>query len=315
MIKKMSSILLLVFVFGGALLLVSVVSATLNTIATATLTITNSDPVASNMAITNSAPIVLTAGTTTTVTATFTVTDNNGCEDIDSYASLKTSAKFFRTDLTSACTPDDANCYLMTCGPKTGCTPGGTDIDATYTCTAAVQFYADATGAGSPNAATDWTASATPEDSAHDGGTVSSAAKEMGTLTALDAAAAINYSSLTLGSNTGTTDQTTAIANKGNRIIDTEVNGYGANSGDTTNAMACTIGTIPIANEKYGLVSAATSYASLTGTLSGTAFQITSFNLSPGLSASKNIYWGMALPSTGVGGTCSGTVVFTPVTH
>ncbi|MDP3882566.1 MAG: hypothetical protein Q8Q48_00735 [Candidatus Staskawiczbacteria bacterium] len=302
-------ILFIVSILGGIILLPAPKAEAVQ--ADATLTVTNSLPVGSSVSIdAAAASVTLTEATTATVTATFTVTDNNGCDDIDSHISNDTVAVFFRTNVAggAACTPDDANCYSMSCGAKAGCTPGGSDLTATFSCTADVQFYADATDAGATYEANDWTATATPRDSAGTDGTPSSDTIEMDSLTALSATASITYGALALGADTATTDQTTVITNTGNRQIDAQVDGYGAEDGDGK-SMACTIGTVSIELEKYD-ISASTAYASKTA-LSDTAATITAFNLAQGASSTKDIYWGMGLPETGVGGSCTGKVNFT----
>jgi hypothetical protein len=274
-------------------------------------TINDIPPVASNVSIANASPIVLTSGDTTTVTANFTVTDNNGCTNIDS-GLTKTTAKFYRTALGVSCTPNNANCYAMSCTQDIGSCTG---LTATYTCTAPVQFYADPTDSTATNYPnTTWSATAIPADStgANIGGEASATAI-MGSLTAFNATTSINYTSLGLASNTGTTDYTTEIDNEGNRIIDVEVDGYAQTSNDG-NAMKCAIGTIPISYEKYSL-SSGQDYTTQKAPLTGTATQLSSFDLNPGASAKKYIYWGIATPASGVGSSCSGKVDLTVVDH
>lgn len=282
--------------------------------ATSQASVTNVLPTASNVSINSgAASITLTEGTTTTVTVTFTVTDNNGCEDIDSHASNQTEAVFYRTNVTggSGCTPDNNNCYTMNCTQDVGsCTAGGSDLDATYTCTVDVQFYADATDAGTYEA-TDWTATAIPRDNAGTDGTTASDTIEINTLTALDVTATINYGTLALGENTGTTDQTTVVTNTGNDDpIDIQLDGYGSVDGDGK-AMVCTIGSIPIGNERYSLT-ASTDWSTKTQ-LTDTPTTLTTFDLAKGASSTKDVYWGLGMPSTGVGGSCTGYVNFTAV--
>lgn len=326
--KIFFGILFIVGVFGVLIFLTPSAKATLNTSATASLTVTNSAPVVSSQAITGGNTVTLTAGDVHTVTATFTVTDNNGCQDIDILTpTTVTTAKLFGGAATSACTPSSStreNCYAMSCTQDAlSCTAGGADLDATYTCTADVYYYADPSDGGTYNGVT-WTLDVTPADNA--GAASSNTTKNniaVQTLTAVDVTqTAISYGAMALGGNTDTQtpkDQTTEVKNKGNRTIDAEVKAYGANSGDTTHSMTCTVGSLLMSGnyEGYTLVSNSTVFASLTP-ITGSYVQLTGFNTAPttdGSTSSKNIYWGMALPSTGVGGSCSGTVAFTAVTH
>jgi len=132
----------------------------------------------------------------------------------------------------------------------------------------------------------------------------------MNSLIALDVTATINYGTLALGTNTGTTDYTTTVTNTGNRQIDIQLDGYGSTDGDGK-AMVCTIGSITIGNERYSLT-AATAWSAKTQ-LTDTATTLTTFDLAKGASSTKNVYWGFGMPSSGVGGSCSGKVNFTAV--
>jgi len=221
----------------------------------------------------------------------------------------------YRTNVTggAGCTPDALNCYSMSCSQDAGsCTAGGADLAATYTCTASVQFYADATDAGT-YITTDWTATATPRDNAGTDGTTAADTIEMDTLTALNVTTTIAYGALALGANTTTTDQTTVVTNTGNNDpIDIQLDGYGATDGDGY-SMTCTIGTITIGNERYSLT-AATDWSTKTQ-LTDTAANVTTFDLAKGASSTKNVYWGFGMPSTGVGGSCTGKVNFTAITN
>jgi len=42
---------------------------------------------------------------------------------------------------------------------------------------------------------------------------------------------------------------------------------------------------------------------------------VSTFNLAKGASSTKNVYWGFGMPSTGVGGSCTGKVNFTAITN
>jgi len=313
--KKPIKTIFVLFIFSIFVGILSASKVDASASATATLTVTNSVPVASNVVISAGATMTLTSGTTTTETVTFTVTDNNGCQDIDSNTT-KTTVVLYRTDVSGgvACTPDNANCYAMSCTQDaSSCTAGGTDLNATYTCTVAVQFYADPTDTGAAHAATTWTAGAVPADNAGATTANTSTTAEMVSLTSLSVTTTVNYTSLALGADTGTTDQTTVVTNTGNRPIDTQVGGYGTASNDTY-SMSCTIGTIPIANEKYS-TTASTAYASKISLVTDTSPATITTNIVAGTSSTGDIYWGMGLPATGVGGTCSGHIVFTAVNH
>jgi hypothetical protein len=124
----------------------------------------------------------------------------------------------------------------------------------------------------------------------------------------LNVTTSITYGELALNGITGdTTDFDTTVTNTGNKAsIGTQVK-----SGAAT-AMACTIGTIPVGNEKYDDVST-TAYASK---IALTAGDVTVADVAAAKGASSNtdtVGWGLQMPETGVDGSCTGTVVFTAI--
>jgi len=252
-------------------------------------------PVASGVAINGTdASITLTENSTTNVVVTATVTDNSGCADI-----LKVTVKFYKT-ATGAGAADNANNHY------TLITPAVVQDDceglvATYTATIPVQYYADPA---------EWTAQVTPTDEAD--GTVATDTITMNVLTALDLTGPIAFGELALNTDTGTTDKIATVTNTGNVAIGVAVDGYGIENGDGL-AMKCTIGSITIGNEKYSKT-ASTAYASKTP-LTDTAATVADFSVAQRTTTKTTgkIYWGFGLPLNGVGGSCSGTVVFTAI--
>lgn len=272
--------------------------------------VTNALPVSSGVMLApEDATITLTENTTTNVIVTATVTDDNGCEDISSV-----SVKIFRTDLTASCSNDANNCYTQAATMDSGtCTSGGSDLSSTWTATIPVQYYADPTDVGSTYASTTWSAHVTPSDSI--GGTAGSDdIKEMSTLTALNVTSSIAYGALALGADTGTTDQTTVVTNTGNISIGTQLDGYGSVSGDGK-SMICSIGSTIVGNEKYS-ITALQDYSTSKIDLEGTAATVASFTVAKatsGTPSTSNIYWGFGMPTSGISGSCMGTVVFTAI--
>lgn len=251
--------------------------------------------------------ISLTEGTTTSVVVLATVSDTTGCEDISGV-----SVKLFRTNVESgaACTLNSNNCYDGTATVVNDtCTAGGEDKTADYSATINVQYYADPTDDGSANATSNWTAVVTPTDGTI--GTVGSDTIEMATTVALSVTASISFGSLALDAST-THNETTTITNTGNKVIGAQVS-----SGAVT-AMTCANGTsIPAANEKFGLTDV--DYGSLTNELAElghTPAHVTGAEIIKAIDETTStapVYWGLKIPLNGVGGGCSGTIVFTPI--
>ena len=91
--------------------------------------VTNSGPVASSAELNGATDITLTTNTTTSVVGTVTITDNNGCEDIDSVSGV-----LYRTNITGGAGASDNNRthYSATCTSNNDCTGGGSDLTETY---------------------------------------------------------------------------------------------------------------------------------------------------------------------------------------
>jgi len=248
-------------------------------------------PVASNVAINGTdTSITLTENSTTNVVVTATVTDNSGCADI-----LKVTVKFYETATGAGAADNANNHYTLTTPAVVQDTCEG--LVATYTATIPVQYYADPA---------EWTAQVTPTDEAD--GTVATDTITMNVLTALNVTGSIAFGELALNTDTGTTDTTST----GNVAISVQVDGYGEVNGDGF-AMTCTIGSITIGKERYSKT-ASTEYASKTP-LTDTAATVADFSVAKRTTTKTTgiIYWGFGLPLNGVGGSCSGTVVFTAI--
>ncbi|MDF1497940.1 MAG: hypothetical protein P1P85_01100 [Patescibacteria group bacterium] len=256
-------------------------------------------PVASSVSIDGGATsVTLIENTTKTITCTATVTDENGYADITSV-----EAKLYRTGVGAGVADNDNNHYTLT--GDANCIPsGGSGNTENYTCAFSVQFFAEPTDASAPiYSADNWTCQVTPSYSGGPG-TAATDTIEMGTLNALNVTANINYGTLGLGNNSGASPQTVTVTNTGNTLMDPQVS--------SAAAMTCTIGTIPVANQEYS--NATFTYGSGTD-LSATP---TTLNLSLAkptttTPVTDNSYWGIGIPGTGVGGSCTGSNTFTAI--
>lgn len=231
-------------------------------------------------------------------------TDNNGCADVSSL----TLQLYQNGSATTGCSYNDRNCYNsnstgyscnFTTVPGDTCS-GGTDVTANYECTVPIQFFADATDSG-PFSAYDWVGRIEATDASSTSGYLTGLLT-INTLTALDVGSSINYGSLSIGQ-TSASDETLAITNTGNNDS-LQVLGSGTN-------MSCTVGSIPVGNQRYALASGV-GYGymtSLTGSpvnLGATISKATAL-ASP---STYNTFWKLQIPSSGVAGTCYGTSTF-----
>jgi len=270
-------------------------------------TVNNVAPTVSNVVVNGAADITLTAGTTTNVTVTGTVTDANSCQNL---SSVKTSVYRSGTGYSACDTAPELNynyCYsLVTCSVSGGSCTGATDAAADYSCTVTMQYHADPTDAVTVYSAETWLGTILATDSGSLTGTAEASTPiEVASLTALSLDALISYGNVGLGEDTGATNSTTTVTAIGNVGLDTDVSGTTMTNGTDT---------IPIANQKY---STSTFTYSLGGTaLSGTPTEVelnvqkTTAIASP---ATKLMYWGIAIPGGISPGTYTGTNNITAV--
>jgi len=252
-------------------------------------------PVASGILINGGAgTIILTEGTTTPVTCTGTVTDNNGFADIQSV-----TADLYRTSLGTSSALDINNHYRLSGNSQ--CIPsGGSGSSQTYTCGFNVWYHADPTDVGSPNAADTWTCMMTPVDTVATG-TVATTTAEMASLYAISVTPSISYGTLVPGANTGAINSTTTVTNTGNIATNLALSGADMTSGADT---------IAVGSQKY----ASTTFTYLTG---GVALSTTPTTLVLGLAkktvstTTAPIYWGIGVPNGSRIGSYSGSVTFT----
>lgn len=331
---------LIALLFAIAGLLVILIFVSLRTQAddaTTQAEIDNQGPTVNNVTISTSsqgaaaASINLTELATTSVFVYGDFSDSNGCVDVTDNGGV--SMQFFRSGVSGSLQHANMGVYpdlheeydplsvyvassvnsqlagnaTSTCSIS-DCS-GGADTDADFECEVHVEFFADATDAGSaPDyTAEDWIAEVAVADdfngTAANAGNASSTA-EVNTLLALDlsSGSTIDYGSLSLGATSSPV--TLEIRNSGNdNALDLQV--YGT-------AMICNIGSIPTSSQRF---SGTTSedFADLDFALSGSSTDPNSLSTNytkqqdHATPATDDMYWAVQIPATDVGGTCTGT--------
>lgn len=275
--------------------------------------VNNIAPVVSTVTLNGGSAVDLTEGTTTEVVMTATVTDNNSCAGGELSSVL---AYTYRSDLGfAACDTvgeaDNNNCYVeVSCSVSGGSCSGTTDASATYTCTANITSYADPTDASTVYAASTWLATikATDDDTETHNDEVA-AGVEMNSLTAMDITASIAFGNLDVGQKNDPLDKTTTVTPTGNVGLDTEL------SGDNmcTDYPTCSGGSITVSYIKYALAGS-TAYASGTS-LSGSATEaeLNAPKPTSGSPTTKDLYWGIEIPSGTTPGSYTGANTVTAV--
>ncbi len=255
-------------------------------------------PVASAAAIDAGAvSVTLTENATHNVVCTGTVTDNDGFADITAVG-----VYFFRTTVGTTSAADDNNQYQLYGDSQ--CVPsGGAGNSEDYTCTFAVQYFADPTDAGSPNASDNWTCELWPADNVATG-TVSTDTVEMSSLVALDVTSSIAYGSVNANADTGASNQTTTLTNTGNRDMDPELSGAAMTDGGS--------GTIAASQQKYEAT--AFTYSSGGVALSGSP---TTLNITlpqrTSTPVTDDVLWGLGVPNGTPNGSYTGSNTITAV--
>lgn len=275
--------------------------------ANSSVNVSNSLPVASSAILNSGSDINLVANVTNSILGTVTVTDNNSCEDVTNVTSY-----LYRTDVDYTAPNDNQNHYTSICAVNSDCI-NASDLDATYNCTFNVTWYADPTDAGSQYAAEDWTFYAIPYDD-NASGTAANATQEMNTLSAMHLLnTSVSFGSLSLGADTGPTNELIDIQNIGNEQFDIDITGYGYTSGDGY-SMNCSIGTVPLSYLQYNTIPFIYGSGGTNTTNSSVEVEL---NVNQGSEGTprpqESMYFGYGLPGSGVKGSCHGVIVINAV--
>jgi hypothetical protein len=270
--------------------------------------VNNAAPSVSGVSINGGMDVTLTEGTTTNVTLTATITDNNSCTDIASVEGSLYRSAITYANCDDATDNDDNNCYAeVSCsvvGAGNTCT-GVTDASADYQCTVAVQYFADPTVTNTQYPLQNWLATLLAEDNnTQSSFTEVVSGVEMNTTIALDVTGSINYGTLDAGDSNDPLDKTTTVTATGNVGIDQELSG--------TNMTGP--GTITVGYQRYALASS-TAYSSATS-LSATPTEVElncSKTILSGTPATKDTWWGIEIPTGSPPGVYSGTNTVTAV--
>jgi hypothetical protein len=285
----------------------------------ASVTVGNVAPIVSGATIVGNSngdtEIVLTEGTTTPILITGTITDANGCIDLN-----HVDVAIYRNGTTcaQASDADNLNCYFKTISratiiaDSTNCT-GSSDTtyslsaDNSYESVFALQYYAMA---GSTTTA--WKVSITPYDGASTGviGTAGiSSGTAVNTTTALAVSENIAYGAVANGSNSNTTDPapSATITNTGNSAIDYKVSGEDLTCPTSGNSIA-------VGNESYSQTQFTLPGGTALTTSPGSRITQNIVSQTSALTETATSYWHITVPY-GVSGVCSGNVAFIAVSH
>lgn len=298
--KAISLVVLLAIAIAGFFLVErSILASSLNS----SVTVGAATPTVSSVTITPSAPIVLTANTTTPINVTAIIADNNGCAALDNGTR---TIELYRTSLAATCAASNLNCYTATVFTATSSCSGGTSENVTTTFN--VYYFADATDASSSHSTDSWQATMSVTSNAGTTSTASSATTSLQTLTALNVTeAAINYGSLS-ASSTSPSSQTTTISNVGNSTTTLQLSGTAFVAGSNNFATS----------SQHYATSSSFTYGTGDNTLQQSATTFTNFILATPTTTtavSNFVYWKLNVPAGTATGTYTATTTFSSLWH
>ncbi|MFH1142290.1 MAG: hypothetical protein ABIH67_03500 [Candidatus Uhrbacteria bacterium] len=227
------------------------------------------------------------------------VRDQNTYLDID-----HVQAVFYRSGVTGAalCTANKNNCYRVS-----ECT---LEIDdyykMTYDCPIELWYYIDATDFGSQYPSEEWVVFIEVFDKSGASDIEGTIRKEVTSMLAMDIEGQINYGNLELGQSTTSENNASLHINQaGNSQIEIEVSAL--------EPMVCDSGSIPVENQTWSLTDLDFEDGTqLTDIPTETGLEL-GYYIQGQPNPSGTLYWNLAVPESGVGGSCVGTVNVTAI--
>jgi hypothetical protein len=227
--------------------------------------ITNAAPIVSAVVLNGGNPIILTPGGTTSVSASFQVTDYNGCADV--FTAGNVTSTFHRTSVSGSCGGGKFDCYVTSTIVSHSC--AGTSTTANATATVNLYFIAGATDASSTLPGGTWEAQIIARDASNATGTASSTGVELNTLLAIDATTStLSYGTVSAGQNTGATNSTMNLFLAGNSSATLQISGTALSSGGVA---------IPTSSQHYA--TSTFTYGGVEKLLSDTATAVSNYIL------------------------------------
>lgn len=254
-------------------------------------------------------PLVLTPNATTSFDINYTVTDNNGCSNINTNNMTSTA---FRNGVNSTCavpspTTSNQNCYLFVASTRSTSTCQSL-VTINVTDTVQIWYFADSTNGTSSTFPNDnWEAYATAGDTTNATGSATSTGVEVNVLTAVNVAtSSINYGTIAANANTGSTNQTATTTNAGNSSTTLQL--YALST--------LTSGANSLATSSQHYATSTFTFGGAEQSLTDTAATVSGFLLTNPTSTSfvqSPTFWGITIAAGKPTGTYTGTNVFSPL--
>ncbi len=258
--------------------------------------------------------IVLTGGeypSTTNISFVVSIQDNNGCNDLDDPSSYV----MYRSSVSggSSCSGNVNNCYTgdsgdykVVCNSNSTCT-GGSDVDVTYTCTAAMQYHTDPTVENTPWSDDTWLSYFEIADDDLEEVDDTATGVELNMLQALDSGN-LSYGSMSAGMHDDYLVDSNEVTNTGNTGLNTQVSSSAPMSDGQGHTIAVNN---QRADETYN-----TEWDSASIVLSGTGQTVEIRTPKTTISSSPEVdyvYWGINIPDDQFPATYTGTTTLAAI--
>ncbi len=254
------------------------------------------------------------------------VHDDNGGADIANNTVDAVTLVFYETpNQTSACAVDTTDCYTVLFSTTTqagNCKLGAASgaLEYHYSCDVNLAQFAESTTLLGAYSGGTWAAAVKVKDAGGLNTISTKSTFEMKNTGGLIIPGTIAYGTLGLGvSTTNLTNNDMVLTQNGNIAMDVQVQDVGAPSG-----LTCTIGTIASSGQHYaitdanygvGVVGAPDYENPLSTTLTGNILVNVPVRTHGIATPTQKLYWGVAIPATGVGGSCTGATLVSAVAH
>ena len=264
----------------------------------------NASPTVTNVLLNGGSSITLTSNATTSYTISYTVSDNNGCDDLGGVRFSTSTA--FRNGANSTCatpspTQSNLTCYVYVTHVTSTCS--GTSINVTDT--VQIYYFADATDSSSTFPSDHWEVFAFAADLTGATSSATSSAVEVLTLTAINiTTSSINYGTLSASSTTGATNQNATTTNAGNSSTTLQL----------STSATLTSGSNSIATSSQRYSTSTFTFIGTSTALTASAVTVSGFFLLTPTSTTnvaRVTFWGLEVPAGTATGTYTGTNVFT----
>lgn len=264
----------------------------------------NSPPSVSGVKLNHNGDIVLLPNVTSSFDINYTITDTNGCTDMNTNNMTSTA---FRDGVSSTCavpspTTNNLNCYLYVTRATSTCSVNSINV----TDTVAIWYFAQSTGVQSSSFPTgNWQAFAFVNDAANaTGSATSSVAVNIGVLTAITVTTTtINYGTMPPGATTTVAEEQIATVQ---------------NVGNTSTTLLINGGSLTLGSDIFATSSQ--HYATSTFTFGGNEQQLQQSQTTvPGFfltsptsttAVAGATYWGVQIPGSATIGVHTSTVTF-----